>query len=523
MSEGSRSILTARVVNIRARLIGTMLIILSLLLVAGVVYSVSLLSLGRAVAALEETLAQTSALPSEQQAALFAEVEAARRAMVDIPLAWAVLLGFAVMGVTLITVRSIAQPTERLTEVAEHLAEGKLEERVEIEWVDEFGRLGTAFNEMAERLQASYSVLERQVAERTVSLERRSNQLQAAMQVAREIAATLDLQELLSRVVILISERFGFYHAGIFLLDSSGEWAMLQAASSEGGRRMLAHGHRLAVGREGIVGYVTGRDEPRIALDVGADAVFFDNPYLPDTRSEMALPLRARGQIIGALDVQSKEAEAFSAEDVSLLQTLADQVALAISNAQLFRQAQESLEAERRAYGELGREAWQTLFRAHPDLGHRYDPQGILPQDGHWRDEMKRALREGELILSEEKASTALAIPLKVREQTIGVLDAHKPANAGAWTQEEVALLRALVDQLGTALDSARLYQDTQHRAARERIIGQVTTRIRETLDVDAVLRTAAQEMRQALGLSSMAIRLTTPSDEPNLGGGGLQ
>jgi GAF domain-containing protein len=310
----------------------------------------------------------------------------------------------------------------------------------------------------------------------------------------------------------LISDQFGFYHAGLFLLDETGEYAVLRAASSSGGQRMLARGHRLRVGEAGIVGYVTGRGEPRTALDVGKDAVYFDNPDLPETRSEVALPLRARGEIIGALDVQSTESEAFGQEDVTALQTLADQVAVAISNAHLFQQVQESLEAERRAYGQLSRQAWQDLIRSRAIGEHRYDPQGILPGDGRWRKEMEESVRTGQPIAGREGETATLALPLRVRDQVIGVLDAHKPTESGDWTPEEVDFLASLVDRLGVALDSARLYQETQKRATQERLVGEITARMRESLDLETVLRTATDQIWGTLGMSRVEIRLT-PKD----------
>ncbi len=367
---------------------------------------------------------------------------------------------------------------------------------------------------LARELEAHQDMLEAQVAERTADLARRNTHLEAAAQIAREAAAIQDVGHVLEETVRLISDRFGFYHAGIFLLDEAGEYAVLRAASSEGGQQMLAHGHRLQVGRQGIVGYVTGQGHPRIALDVGTDAVFFNNPDLPNTRSEMALPLRARGEIIGALDVQSTEPAAFSDEDVAVLQTLADQVAMAISNAGLFQQVQESLEAERRAYGTASRKAWGELFYTQPNLGQRYDPQGILPIDGRWREEMKLAAQKGETVPGEAGPLPTIATPIKVRGQVIGVLDAHKPDDAGAWTPEEIALLETLTDQLGIALESARLYQDAQRRAIRERMIGEVTAHMRETLDVDIVLQTAVRQIGEALGLHEVTIRLETDVDQ---------
>jgi len=350
-----------------------------------------------------------------------------------------------------------------------------------------------------ERYAGELDVQQGILAERTKSLERRAQYLEATAVVARDVTTVLDLQDLLTHVVNQISSHFGFYHAGIFLLDPTGEWAVLRAASSSGGQRMLERGHRLRVGVEGIVGYVVGTGQPRIALDVGADAVFFDNPDLPETRSEIALPLRARGQTIGALDVQSTEPAAFTAEDVTVLQALADQVAVAISNARLFRQAHEALEATRRAYGEISRQAWTEMLRAQPSRGYRYSAQGVVP------------IEAGTELPSTDGDLPALRLPVQYRGQVLGILQAHKRAGSGDWTPEERALLETLTEQLSLALESARLYQDSRRRAVRERLIGEVTARMRETLDIDTVLQTAAQEVRQALGLPALVVRLMPP------------
>jgi GAF domain-containing protein len=279
----------------------------------------------------------------------------------------------------------------------------------------------------------------------------------------------------------------------------------------------------------GIVGYVVRQGEPRIALDVGEDAVFFDNPDLPETRSEIALPLRTRGEVIGALDVQSIEPAAFGDEDVTVLQTLADQIAVAIDNARLLQQAQESLAAERRAYGELSREAWRDLLQAESELGFFSRAEDTVPAGELWRPEMEKAVRTARTTLDDEDG-TRLAIPIRVGDQVIGVVDGRKPEGSGQWTEEEVELLEAMAAQLNVALEGARLYRDTQRRAAQERLVGQVTARMRETLDVDTVLRTAAQEIRQAMGLSTMTIQLAPARAEgpmeqeaPATGQGGIE
>ena len=174
-------------------------------------------------------------------------------------------------------------------------------------------------------------------------LERRTMQLQTAAEVGRSAAEIRELDTLLPKVTHLISDQFGFYHVGIFLLDEQKEYAVLRASNSKGGQRMLADNHRLRIGKEGMIGYVAKTQKPRIALDVGEDAVYFDNPHLGVTRSEIALPLIAGDELLGVLDVQSDQQAAFSQKDIAALQVLADQVALAIQNAYLFDEMQSLL------------------------------------------------------------------------------------------------------------------------------------------------------------------------------------
>ncbi len=367
-------------------------------------------------------------------------------------------------------------------------------------------------------VEINEELLERQdeLRERTEVLERRTRYMQATVTVARSAASMLEVQKLLTRVVNLVSEQFGFYHAGLFLLDRSREWAVLQAASSEGGKRMLARGHRLRVGAQGTVGYVTEHGEARIALDVGEDAVFFNNPDLPNTHSAVTLPLRARGEIIGALDVQSSEPEAFTEEEASVLQALADQVALAISNARLYTQAQESLEAERRAYGELGREAWAKFLQLRPELAYREDAQGITSaeEDG-WRPEMRRAWQEAAVTVrqDEDAGKVSLAVPIQASGRVIGVIDTHKPAEAGDWSREEIRLVENLAEQLSVALESARFYEDIQRRAARERLTREITDRIRQASNMEALIKTTVREITEVLQASSTFVKLHPPEE----------
>ncbi len=404
---------------------------------------------------------------------------------------------FAVL-VSFLFARSIAAPLADLADTAAQIAGGDLSRVAHVEREDEVGALAHAFNAMTARLRGMLGTLERQVEERTMDLAQRSRQLEAAAYVAREAAAIRDVNVLLDETVRLISEQFGFYHAGIFLIDEAGEYAVLQAASSEGGQRMLARGHKLKVGQVGIVGYVAGRGEPRIALDVGEDAVFFDNPDLPETRSEMGLPLRVRGRVIGVLDVQSREPAAFSAEDIAVLETLADQVALAIENARLLEESRRALTELETLYGRRALEGWADRL-GRRTLAYRYsgiEVEELSPVEGEVR--------------VEEGGDGVLRMPILLRNQPLGTILLRKEGGAAGWTPEEVALVRELGVQIGLALENARLLEETQRRAEQERLAGEIVSRIRETLDVEAVLRVAAREIGEALNLHDVTIRLDT-------------
>ena len=407
---------------------------------------------------------------------------------------------FAVIA--LLLERQVVNRLARLsTNVADIGTSGDLAARVAVTGSDELASLARAINRMLEALQQS----EVQLEESNQALARRARYLEATAEVAHDATSVLEPGRLLARVTTLISERTGFYHTGIFLLDEAREYATLRAASSDGGRRMLAQGHRPRTGEEGIVGHVAASGQPRIALDVGADAVFFDNPDLPDTRSEMALPLRARSEIIGVLDVQSIEPAAFSDEDVAVLQTLADQVAVAISNADLFQQAQDSLEAARRAYGAVSRQAWAAVMRAGTRWGYRYDEGHVFPLDKHPQPQDRHGADSDKL--------PELTLPIKVHGHVIGTVNAHKPEGSDEWTTEDVTLMETMTEQLGAALESARLYKDSQRRAAREQLTSEVTARVRSSLDIETVLKSAAREIAQALELAALDLRLGTDAE----------
>ena len=385
-------------------------------------------------------------------------------------------------------------------------------EPVQIHTRDELEELATIFHQITTDLVHAFDNFEERLTERTHEIERRSNLLKAVAGVGKAITSFRDLSELLQQATYLIHENFGYYHVGIFLLDEHKEYAVLSATNSEGGLRMLEKKHQLKVGETGIVGYVTQNAKARIALDVGKDANYFDNPDLPKTRSEIALPLMVGGQILGALDVQSTEPEAFSEEDISTLQILAEQIAVAIQNANLFNEAEKALETSRRSYGDVSREAWSKILRNQPRIGFLATPPTTVQIHSEILEvNLAKAIETGDLIIGSD--GLTISMPIRVRGQTIGAIRLKKSAISESWSQDETNLAIALSDQLSGALESARLYRESQQHAARETLISDISARISSITNTEAIMRETVQELGQTLVNTSVTFQLLDQSN----------
>jgi len=435
-----------------------------------------------------------------------------------ITVALAVLIAGVTAGAGVGIAQSLTGPVVQLTAVARRVAAGDLSAQAPAESTDEIGTLASTFNMMTLELRQTLEGLEQRVAERTQALERRTSYLEASAEVSRAVISVLETELLTQQVVELIRERFGLYYVGLFMLDESGEWAVLRAGTGEAGQAMLARSHRLRVGGGSMIGWSIANAQARVALEAGEDAVRLATPELPETRSEAALPLRSRGRVLGALTVQDDQPGAFDEAAIVVLQTMADQVAVAFDNARLFDEAQQALQATRRAYGELSQEAWRQLLDAQPDLGYRSDEHGIAAAGRVWRPEVEEALRTGRTVRGDgADAGTRipLAVPIKLRDDVIGVLETYKAADSGAWSAEEVAVLETLAEQLGVALEGARLYQDTQRRAAREQLTREITDRMRRAANVEAIVQTAVDDLSRVLGTPRTFVRLGVSAPPP--------
>jgi len=382
----------------------------------------------------------------------------------------------------------LAKPIVDLRDMTNKISQGEFNVRItNIPKTRELAELSLDLNKMTENLAELINDLERRVAERTVGLTKRTDQLRAASYIARQTADVQDLSSILTIVVDLITNQFGYYHAGIYLMNESGNEAVLQAASSEGGKRMVERGYTVEIGSPGVLSYVVTQKRARIASDIGAEAVFFNNPDLPMTRSEVTLPLLIRNRLLGVLDIQSDQPQAFRAEDIDVFQTLADQVAVAIENARLLGESQAALMQLEAVSSLRTRDAWNQKLLGQR-LAFTFTPLGIrVPDNSSGVDE----------------SGVQTAITLK--GQSIGSISLARKDNT-SWSKFDADLINEVAYQVGLAVDNLRLLEDAQQRARQEQTIGELATRFSQALDIDSLLQTAARELGQIPDVSEVSV-----------------
>lgn len=426
-----------------------------------------------------------------------------------------VLVSLAV-GAGLIATNRITAPMARLTETASHIAAGNLEVTADVGQLDEVGQLASSFNQMTQQIRQLVGGLEQNVAERTHDLEKRSSQLQIAAEVARDVLGVRDLDELLNLGINLIRERFGYYHVSVFLNDDRGENSVLKASTGEAGRVMLARGHRLPIGERGIVGYVSQTGRSRMAGDVRVDPIFYANPLLPDTRSEVALPLRAGAQTYGVIDVQSTEVNAFDEETVYILQIVSDQLAVAIQSARYLDEISRALNELENVYSSYTRQSWRVLHQHKSGIaGYRYHRLGLTPIFGSSEPDgnVKEAVLNINPVVASipaddelEENQVRLTTPLVIRGQAIGALQVQFEGNK--ITQDVIETYQEIAGRLSLVLENARLLQEAQGLARREQRISLVANQIRNSINLESILQNTVRELGREFGASRTFVRL---------------
>jgi GAF domain-containing protein len=343
-------------------------------------------------------------------------------------------------------------------------------------------------------------------------LDRRKSRLVTTRQISRELSQHNDLDKLLHDSVDLIRSQLGYYHAGIFLADERNENAILRAATGEAGRLMLERKYRLRIRDEGIVSQVISRGEARSAFDVESNPAQSINPVLPNTRSEMAVPLRVGTRVLGALDVQSDRVEAFSEDDVDVLQSIADQLSTAIDKTMQIQVLTQKVNDLEEGYRSYTRGIWQSHLK-----GSKKQLNYVYRQDTLGTDLVKSeiaddALLKGEPVMSQvienndENAESEIAVPITLRNQVLGVLNIK--CKGKTVPNEMAALVNNASDRLALALENARLLEQIQERAEREHTVGEISTKVRAAADIDTILRTTVAELGKSLGIDEIRIQL---------------
>ncbi|MBN1564684.1 MAG: GAF domain-containing protein [Anaerolineae bacterium] len=412
------------------------------------------------------------------------------------------------MGVitTALTTWLIARPISLLTESARQLATGNVNVRVPLQTRrDEIGILNNTLSEVGDQLLSAISELEQRVAERTRNLE-------TTLEIGRVLTNIRDLDMLLEEVVNLIRDQFDvIYHAQVFLIDDETDRAVLRASTGPAGRQLLQRGHYLEVGSQSVLGSVTATGHAVVALDTSHNPIHRRNEFLPDTRAEMALPLRIGARIIGALDLQSTEPDAFSDQDVDLFQGMADQISIAIQNAMLFAESIDRLQEIERLNRSLTETVWSEIEhrRGAEALSAVSGPAPVVA--GEWSDLQREAMRTQQIAERIEGDTVTFAVPILLREQVLGAVEWQVPE--ARYTRDARQTALELTTRLGLTAENIRLFEQSRQAAQRELLVNQISSKLIGSTNIDQILQTAVRELGEALRLPRTAIRLHPPGE----------
>jgi GAF domain-containing protein/HAMP domain-containing protein len=413
--------------------------------------------------------------------------------------------------------RQLIAPLREMVPVTESIAAGDLERRIAISQLDEIGTLARAFNTMTDQLQTLITGLEDRVADRTQRLE-------IVATLGEHLGAILHLEELLPEIVDQIKENFGYYHAHIYLLDEQRENLVVAAGTGDAGAEMKARGHSIAlesptslVARAARTGQIVRVDNVRETED------WLPNPLLPDTYSEMAVPVVLDGQVVGVLDVQEDKIAGLDESDASLLRSLANQVAVTIRNAHQFEEVETALAEAHALQRQYVQQAWDRtrvtqrgISRVQYSLGGSTTlPETVISEVRQQVLSKKQltvvTVNDGDQEKDSEQVGgnvqQAVVAPVNLHGTTIGNLQLHETDRGRKWTEGELAIVNAVVEQVAQVVENLRLFSETQERASRERLIGEVSDKLRRAPDMETLVQRAVSELAQILGPARTFVR----------------
>ena len=427
----------------------------------------------------------------------------------------------AVAGVYLS--RRLAAPLLNLTETAAQIAGGKLDLVASPEGTTEVGQLAEVFNSMTGQLRRLIASLELQV-----------RRLGIAATLNERLSAILNLEMLLAEVVNQVQDSFNYYHTHIYLLDNRGEQLVVAEGAGEAGRQMKASGHSIPLDAPASLVARAARSGELVRVDnAREEADWLPNELLPDTRAEMAVPIVLDGQVVGVLDVQSNEIGGLDEGDANMLRSLANQVAVAIRNANLFAEVEGALAEARAAQARYTDQAWQAVQLRRPEYNYQRADAAPLPEETLVQLKHAALTKAEAAIASAENSRVgagstpdpdpdrqtqnqpALVAPIKVQNQVVGTMHflENDPARQHPWTEQEIALVQAIADQVAQSAENLRLFEQVQERASRERLIGQITDKLRRAPSMEALLETGVSELALVLGTGRTYVRFGSPDE----------
>ena len=430
-----------------------------------------------------------------------------------------VLMGYSANQIVL-------RPLRHLTTVAGQQLEGDLTARVELLPKDEFGQLGHTLNTLTEKLDTILKDQQKIIEERTA-------QVRLTLEVAQRVSSILDFAQLVDEVVNLVNDSFNLYHTHIYLLDENGENLVIVSGYGQAGVEMKRQGYSISFDtQQSLVARAAREGKVVLVGDVRSDPTWLPNPLLPETRAEMAVPIMSGPEVIGVLDVQHTEIDGLTDEDGTTLRALANQIATAVRNARLFSQTQDALYEAQRLQRLYTGQAWEKFKATQQTTDYEFRQPTLPPLAEIDTPEMLAALQQEQTVTlatngqpaeqeaindihAESQAThrTALATPLKLRNQIIGVLGIHDENPDRLWTEDEIALIEAISEQMSLAIENARLFQHTQLDAWRNQVVSEATTRIWASTEIGEVMKAAVVELGEKLKASEVVVHLSTDSD----------
>ncbi|NDJ77422.1 MAG: GAF domain-containing protein [Chloroflexi bacterium] len=422
--------------------------------------------------------------------------------------------GVIVLGLaaTMLGASIVTRPLNRLTFAARQIVAGQFDvELAEMNRRDEIGQLNNALSQMIGQLLHAVSELEAQVDERTRNLE-------LTLEIGRAVTSIRDLDQLLETVVNLIRDQFDtIYHAQIFLVDARTRQAQLRASTGVVGRQLLQHGHYLEVGSQSVIGSVTAAGHAVIALDTSHNPIHKRNEFLPDTRAEMALPLRTGNRIIGALDLQSTRPDAFSQHDVDLFQGMADQLTIAIENATLFAESTARLHEIEHLNRSLTQTAWHQVEQGREQRTLNASV-GLAETAVTWSPLQLEAIQKRAIAEHIEDNIVTFAVPVMLRDQVLGAVEWQVPLDRYSQNTRQTAL--ELTSRLALTAENIRLFEQSRRVAQREALVNQISNKLTVSTDVNQILQIAVRELGLALQSSETVIKLqesTFPTENDSI------